>query len=128
MHGKPPRVECHAKYPLMAEPFKTLRDAGVVRDIGARLQAAWPAFERADFERLARNGLADLELKARAMHLTAALEATLPADFGASADLLDSAIAGGLSGWALWPVGEYVARHGQEAPERALRVLHGLTQ
>jgi 3-methyladenine DNA glycosylase AlkC len=110
------------------EPFKNLINAEVVRAIGARLEAASPSFRRRRFQRLASDGLESLELKARAMHLTAALEATLPHDFLQAADVLDAAIAGGLEGWALWPVGEYVARHGQQHPERALRVLHGVTQ
>jgi 3-methyladenine DNA glycosylase AlkC len=106
----------------MAEPFKNFINDTVVRDIGARLQAASPGFERRRFERLGLDGLA-----ARAMHLTTALEATLPAEFSAAADVLERAIAGGLAGWALWPVGEYVARHGQSVPERGLQVLHALT-
>src|SRR4029077_10023951 len=34
----------------------------------------------------------------------------------------------GLDGWALWPVGEYIARRGLAAPERSLALLHRLTQ
>jgi len=112
----------------MAEPFKNLLNETVVRDIGARLQRAAPGFARKRFESLAIDGLTALELKARAMHLCAALEATLPGEFEQAADLLQGAIAGGLTGWALWPVGEYVARHGQARPERALALLHALTQ
>jgi 3-methyladenine DNA glycosylase AlkC len=111
----------------MAEPLKNLLNETVARHLGARLQAAWPPFDRRRFERLSLDGLAALELKARAMHLTAALEATLPDDFEAAAGALEGAIAGGLAGWALWPVGEYVARHGQAMPERSLQVLHALT-
>ncbi len=77
------------------------------------------------------------------MHVCAALEATLPADFGAAADMIEAALAPaepdvdmpqlhglqqGLRGWILWPVGEYIARHGQATPERALQALHALTQ
>jgi 3-methyladenine DNA glycosylase AlkC len=112
----------------MAEPFKNFLSQRTVREIGAALQAAWPQFERDGFEAQAAAGLDGLELKARAMHLCGALEATLPADFAQAADVLQGAIRGGLAGWALWPVGEYVARHGLQAPERALEVLHRLTQ
>ncbi|HEX6706598.1 MAG TPA: DNA alkylation repair protein [Albitalea sp.] len=112
----------------MAEPFKNLIDERLVRDLAARLAAALPAFDRRRFERLAIAGLSALELKARAMQLCDALEAALPDDFMQSADVLDRTIAGGLAGWALWPVGEYVARRGLGQPERALAVLHGLTQ
>ena len=112
----------------MAEPFKNLIHEGLVRDLGARLAAAWPAFPRRRFESRAADGIESLEMKARAMQIAAALEDTLPADFGQAADIVDAAIADGLAGWALWPVGEFVARRGLDAPERALRVLHGLTQ
>jgi len=112
----------------MAEPFKNLLNAAVVRDMSSRLEHAWSGFDAKRFQRFASAGLDDLELKARAMHIAAALEATLPPDFARAADIVQGAIEGGLTGWALWPVGEYLARQGQEAPERALAVLHTLTQ
>src|SRR5438105_13038716 len=101
-----------AKYPQMAEAFKNLLNANTVQAIGAALASAWPAFDRAAFDAKALAGLDALEMKARAMHLCGALEATLPRDFMHAADALQQAISGGLGGWALWPVGEYVARHG----------------
>jgi 3-methyladenine DNA glycosylase AlkC len=112
----------------MPEPFKNLLNENVVRDIGERLSRAGPGFERRRFERLAVDGLDALEMKARAMQIASALEATLPADFDAAAGRLEAAIAGGLAGWALWPVGELVARRGLATPERGLAVLHALTQ
>jgi len=112
----------------MPEPFKNLLNAAVVADMAARLRDAWPAFDAKRFKSLSLDGLDELEMKARAMHLCAALEATLPEDFLQSAGILQSAIEGGLSKWALWPVGEYIARHGLAQPERALQVLHALTQ
>ncbi len=127
----------------MAEPFKNLVDPALVRAAVPALQRAWPAFDGERFASLACEGLEALELKARAMHVCAALEATLPADFAAAADVIEAALApaepadadaptndpaGSLRGWILWPVGEYIARHGQEQPQRALAALHALTQ
>ncbi len=112
----------------MAEPFKNLLNAAVVADMAAHLRAVWPAFDAKRFKSLALQGLDTLELKARAMHLCTALEATLPEDFSQSAGIVQSAIEGGLAKWALWPVGEYIARHGLAQPVRALEVLHALTQ
>lgn len=127
----------------MAEPFKNLVNPALVRAAVPALQRAWPAFDGERFASLACDGLEALELKARAMHVCAALEATLPADFAAAADVIEAALApaepadsvtpaddptGGLRGWILWPVGEYIARHGQEQPQRALAALHALTQ
>ncbi|HEY0858464.1 MAG TPA: DNA alkylation repair protein [Albitalea sp.] len=112
----------------MAEPFKNFLNDSVVADLSRRLQRAGPSFDARRFESIALPGLAELELKARAMQIATALEAGLPDDFAAAAALLDSAIADGLAGWALWPVGEFVARRGLATPERALALLKNLTQ
>lgn len=112
----------------MPEPLKNLLDEALVRQLADRLHAADPAFDRDRFQRLALDGLLDRELKARMALIADALEQTLPADFEQAARQLDTAIADGLAGWALWPVGEYVARRGLGTPDRALAVLHGLTQ
>jgi 3-methyladenine DNA glycosylase AlkC len=127
----------------MAEPLKHLIDAALVRRMAAPLQRACPAFDARRFVATGTTGLETLELKARAMQLADALEATLPTDFEAAAAAIEAALAppwpddrlgsddpghDGLEGWALWPVGEYVARRGLAEPRRALATLHALTQ
>jgi 3-methyladenine DNA glycosylase AlkC len=127
----------------MPEPFKNFINPTLVRQTAQHLHHAWRSFDRKTFEHHALDGLEALELKARAMHLTAALEITLPRDFAQAADVLDAALAppfaddqvsagsaaqNGLAGWALWPVTEYIARHDQAQPERALAALHAMTQ
>jgi 3-methyladenine DNA glycosylase AlkC len=127
----------------MAEPFKTFLNPSLVGQMADHPARAWSAFDRPRFVQRATDGLEVLELKARAMQIADALEATLPADFPAAATVLHAAIAmgeadpdapvarvpdDGLAGWMLWPVGEYVARHGLPHAERALAVLHALTQ
>lgn len=112
----------------MAEPFKNFLNESVVAELDKRLKRASRSFRSQRFTSIALPGLAGLELKARAMQIAAALEASLPEDFAAAAELLDAAIEDGLSGWALWPVGEYVARRGLASPERALALLKNLTQ
>ena len=127
----------------MAEAFKNLINRDGVAAIRRHLARAWPGFEGARFESLAVDGLEALELKARAQHLCAALEATLPADFGAAAAVIEASLAPmrgdeelavlrpgatGLAGWMVWPLTEFVARRGLGHPARALRVLHALTQ
>jgi 3-methyladenine DNA glycosylase AlkC len=111
------------------EPFKLLINEKVVRAIGGGLARAWPGFPRRRFEEAANAGLDALELKARAMHVADALEASLPADFIAAADVLEATMQGpdALSGWALWPVGEFIARRGLSQPQRALELLRTLT-
>ena len=71
------------------EPFKNLINKGTVEAIGTQLQRAWPAFDRKHFLKLAQTGLDTLEFKARARHVSAALEATLPEDFDHAATLLE---------------------------------------
>lgn len=123
--------------------FKQLINPGTVREAATQLRRAWPAFDAARFEALALEGLDALAFKARAMHLCAALQATLPDDFTQAADIIEAALAPpgegddlsqlrsgpqGLAGWVVWPLGEFVVRRGAAAPERALRCLHALTQ
>jgi len=127
----------------VAEPFKHLLGPAVVAQAAHHLHRVGPAFDAKRFSALALDGLDTLELKARAMQICAALEATLPSDFNAAADVLEAALApvpnevslghvhapaDGLTGWVLWPCGEFVARQGLADPERALRVLHAITQ
>ena len=130
----------------MAEPFKNLLNAQVVADIGRHLRRAWPEFNGKRFKSLANARLDALELKARTHHICKALEATLPPDFGAAAEVMEAALAtldtpldqtldgpsgardDGLSGWAVWPLTEYVARHGHADTPRALQALHAMTQ
>ena len=125
------------------EPFKNLLNAALVGRMAAHLQRAWPGFDAAGFAGQATAGLDALEMKARAMQLADALEATLPAEFDHAATVLERALApawpgdrlgsadpcrDGLEGWALWPAGEFVARRGLAHPERGLQALHALTQ
>ena len=127
----------------MAEPFKNLINPGLVQQAAQRLSKVAPDFDGKRFVRLASTGLEALELKARSLHISQALAATLPTDFHQAAQQLEAALAPpeagesmaqlqglehGLRGWILWPVGAYIAQHGQAHPERALQALHALTQ
>lgn len=127
----------------MAEPFKHLINAPLIEAAAAHLTRVWPAFDAARFVALAAHHLEALELKARALQITDALSATLPASFADAADVLEAALGpvevgeqmadlqiteAGLAGWVLWSAGEFVAQRGLHEPERALRTLHALTQ
>lgn len=134
-----------AAYNRGVEPFKNLLNFAGVRRAGVELERAWPAFDRRDFERIASaERLAELELKARAMCVADALEATLPDSFDRACSVIEASLgapvpvdgvaaarderATGLAGWIVWPLGEFVARRGLDEPERALRALRELTQ
>ena len=124
------------------EPFKNLLNPALVEEAARRLRRHWRGFDADTFIALATQDLETLEMKARAMQICAALQATLPEDFDRAAGLLESALAPmqgdevpgppglqqGLRGWILWPAGEYIARRGGAQPERALAALHALTQ
>ncbi len=120
----------------MAEAFKTFLNAAVVRNTARHLRRAWPDFDARAFERRSLAGLDALEMKARAMHIAGALEATLPTDFDHAATVIEAGLAplddetdaAGLRSWALWPVGEFVVRRGIGHPARALTALHAVTQ
>jgi len=132
----------------VAEPFKNLINARTVERAGEHLYRAWPAFDRQRFERQATHGLDALEFKARAMQLADALQATLPVHFADAAAVLEASLAdpipldaageptglsgahseGGLSGWVVWSMGEFVVRQGMADVPRALACLHALTQ
>jgi len=131
----------------VAEPFKNLINAGTVERAASALSAADAAFDAKAFQRVALPGLDGLEMKARAMQIADALEATLPADFDRACDVLESSLgdivdpdspatddgagATGLRGWVIWSLGEFVARRGNGRArdvDRALRCLHALTQ
>lgn len=127
----------------MPEPLKKLLSATAVRSAAQHLHRQAPRFDHRRFERLALTGLAALEMKARAMHIADALEATLPDGFVDAAALIEASLApvpqhehsitsaggeAGLAGWILWPAGEFVVRRGLSQPQRALATLHALTQ
>jgi 3-methyladenine DNA glycosylase AlkC len=127
----------------MAEPFRNLLNPALVSTAAAHLQRVDSRFAARRFVALASDGLDALEMKARAMQICDALEATLPADFDAAASLIEAALAPpvrgeqmaspsqgepGLAGWILWPAGELIARRGLGNPERALAALHAITQ
>ncbi|MBK7949659.1 MAG: DNA alkylation repair protein [Deltaproteobacteria bacterium] len=127
----------------MPESLKHLIHAGTVDAAAHHLARACPDFDARRFRRLASQGLEALEFKARARHVCSALEATLPSDFAASCDAIEAALApvrgdealsalyerdDGLSGWVVWPLSEYVARRGLDAPKRSLVALHAMTK
>ena len=136
----------------MAEPFKNLISPATVAHMAEHLGRVAPGFDAERFQQLALQDQAALELKARVLRIADALQATLPTDFSAACDAIESALAAplpldergelvaggaalrpdGLAGWSIWALGEWVARCGVPAEAalwpRALACLHALTQ
>jgi 3-methyladenine DNA glycosylase AlkC len=125
------------------EPFKNLLGPAIVRDAAHHLTRVWRRFDAERFAALALDGLEALEMKQRAMQISAALDAVLPARFAEAAAVIEASLGppgagdelgglrtteAGLAGWIVWPLSDYVARHGLDDPERGLATLHALTQ
>ncbi len=120
----------------MATPLKTYFDAALVRGVGADLLRAWPAFDRAGFEREVLARLDGLELLDRARAVAAALHARLPAAFAEAVDILTRSLGPELEdvelhGFAVFrylPHVFWVSTQGLDHPEAALRFQYEVTK
>jgi 3-methyladenine DNA glycosylase AlkC len=129
------------------EPFKNLFNTNVISEMARHLSRASaevgvPAFDGKSFRRRAGRNLEALELKERSAQIEEALTEFLPDDFPVAAEVLRGALRDhgqgstepavapreGLSGLALMPVADYVARHGLEYFDLALALLKELTK
>ena len=103
-------------------------DAALGRRLAAELVAAWPAFPRRRFMSGLADALEHLELLDRIGELADRLSRSLPAEFGAAAEVLwrclDSPT---FDGWMTLPCSTFVGRHGIDDPELALPLLAGIT-
>ena len=109
----------------MPDAFKNLINTRTVADTATHLHAAWPAFDRPRFDRLAGQGWEALEMNARAMQIAEALDACLPADFKQAAAIIEKALApagahGGMVWWSRWD-GWRGGRAGSSIADRAGR-------
>lgn len=122
----------------VAGDLKSFFDASIVRRIAEAVSGAWPAFDRAAFERAAKRGLGDLELTARGRHIANALRARLPDDFAETARILERSLGpelpeegidgSGLSPFLYLPHVFLVAEHGLDHLEESLSLQHALTR
>ena len=98
------------------EPFKNMLSYEVGRRIAAAVARALPGFDSKGFLRGLEPALAPLELKDRMLCLADRLEDGLPQKPAAAFQVLAGALArddsdlAGLRGFAVWPLGEVVAR------------------
>jgi 3-methyladenine DNA glycosylase AlkC len=112
-------------------PDVPVRIAGMIADVH-------PAFPTDRFLRDALEGYEDLELTPRARHIADALNASLPEDFGAAADIVERSLGPPIEGDELLGLGMdlflylpyvfWVADHGLGHWARAMRLQHALTQ
>ncbi len=120
----------------MAEPLKNHFGADVPRAIAAMLQAAHPPFPTRAFVRDCLSGFGALELMPRGRHIAQAMHKHLPKHFPHAVDILlaslhepvDRAGAGGMANFIFMPHCFFVAEHGLNHFEDAMRAQHALTQ
>jgi 3-methyladenine DNA glycosylase AlkC len=120
----------------MASELRDFFDEAVIRDIARELKRAHPSFRDRRFVAAALEGLAPLSLTGRAAHITAAMRAELPTDFAEAADILlrslgprhGSSDTFGMSPFKYLPHTMFVATHGLEHFEWAMRLQYELTQ
>lgn len=115
--------------------MKNSLGSDAIRRISVALLAVMNDFPAPQFIEEAEAGITRLELKQRVSFLIVVLARYLPADFTVTAAMLlqindhwdfgeqtDS-----LSGFAAWPLIDYVAEYGMEHPQQSLAVLKQLT-
>ncbi len=120
-----------AKQRLMKEGL----DAAAIGRIAQSLALTVPGFPKQRFINDAQANLSDLELKGRVRHIIDVLNTFLPNDFIQTSEILLQLKANwipgdpndNLSGFAAWPIIDYVGEHGLGHPEKALEALKELT-
>ncbi|MFN7150504.1 MAG: DNA alkylation repair protein [Microthrixaceae bacterium] len=118
--------------------FKDHIDAALVDRLAVALSTVDATFDASGFRRTATDGLDELELKGRISHVAEALHRSLPDDMVDAAAVIDGVLAldpegddgapGGLTGWDVWPIAEWVALAGRGDPGVALELLSRITR
>ncbi len=106
-----------------------------VERIAKILSSIMNGFPAEKFVNDALNGLGQMELKQRVLHLIEILHRYLPVDFTETAEILfrvrenwdEEDEDDPLSGFAAWPLIDYVGVYGLEHPEKSLNLLKHLT-
>jgi 3-methyladenine DNA glycosylase AlkC len=124
----------------MADALKHFFSPRLVRELAASFAAVQPGFRRAAFVREATEGLARLELLDRGRHLARAMARHLPRSFPEAAAVIvrslgpliptpdDADTSSGMAPFRYLPHTMYVAEHGLEHFEEAMRAQYELTQ
>jgi len=123
----------------MQQPTDKLKDQfgpDVPMLIGREILAVCPQFDIDAFVRDSLEGYEALELKQRAQQVAQVLALYLPADFEAAVDTLIASLGSplsntegnGMSPFCYWPHGIFVAEHGLDHFEAAMRAQYELTQ
>lgn len=115
--------------------FKDEIGAAAVDRIAAAFHAVDPAFPHSDFIAMAKQGLDDLELKARVQHLAHCLHASFDAGYGQDAESswvrrlesMQAALDQGITGFVAWPIIDSVALFGRNRAAESVPALAAMT-
>lgn len=121
-------------YFLPMEPFKNMISKKVAANLADAISRNYKAFDKKSFLRGVGRDLLPLELKDRVIFLAKKLHDHLPEDQGVSLKILQGAIrqndddSVGVSGFAAWPLTEYVCRFGLDEFDLSMKVLKEMTK
>ncbi|MBC7711806.1 MAG: DNA alkylation repair protein [Rhizobacter sp.] len=116
------------------EPFKNMINDKVAANLAAAIIRNYPEFDKKTFLKNIDKELAPLELKDRVIFLAVKLHGLMPANLKKSLPILKGAIQQndkdsiGVSGFAVWPLTEYVSRFGIPEFDLSLNVLKEMTK
>lgn len=116
------------------EPFKNWINPQVARQMTLAISRQYPDFDQKKFLKNLERDLAPLELKKRVLLMASRLKECLPDDLKQSLLILRGAIKQnekdgvGLSGFAVWPLTEYVSLYGQAEFDLSMDVLKAMTK
>jgi 3-methyladenine DNA glycosylase AlkC len=122
----------------LADTLKSFFSRELAQRIAATVVAVHPAFPAAAFVRDASAGLGDLELLARASHMSAALKKHLPPRYEDAVDILlkslgpehrtDELLGIGMGPFFYMPHTIFVAQHGLDHFDLSMRAQHEITR
>ena len=120
----------------MAEPLKNSFGPNVIVAVADMLAQSQPDFDREGFIELGSSGFEELELTARARHLSSALAEMLPTDRGIALDIITNSLGAtideseltGMEGFRYLPFVLFVAEHGLDHFEQSMTAQYELTQ
>ena len=115
--------------------FKDYFDRAAAKALADQMHAVMPRFDRSAFVRRATRGLAKLEFNGRVQQFSSALAVGLPDSVPKALGIITESLPAPLpdcesvtDGWLQWPVGQFIADHGLEHFEPAMKAMTALTQ
>jgi 3-methyladenine DNA glycosylase AlkC len=116
------------------EPFKNMISLAVAEQTASAIARNYPAFPREQFLKNLEKELKPLELKQRVSVISRRLHDTLSSDLKKNLKYLIGALKQnekdniGLSGFAVWPLTDYVSTYGHDEFDSSLTALKAMTK